>query len=105
VTPTGKEILKDISVGMYLGAKIGVLGANGSGKSSLMRILAGVDKAFDGDYHLENGIKSRVPGAGQPAPRVHLGTVLLCSLATVLLCCIAVGDGVPGLLEGGLPKE
>lgn len=57
VTPTGKEILRDISLGMYLGAKIGVLGANGSGKSSLMRILAGVDKAFDGDYHLENGIK------------------------------------------------
>ncbi len=40
VTPNGKEILKNINLGMYLGAKIGVLGANGAGKSSLMRILA-----------------------------------------------------------------
>ena len=43
-----KPILKDISLSYFYGAKIGVLGLNGSGKSSLLRILAGVDKEFDG---------------------------------------------------------
>ncbi|MDF3058084.1 MAG: energy-dependent translational throttle protein EttA [Rariglobus sp.] len=50
-----KEILRDISLSFYYGAKIGVLGANGSGKSSLMRLLAGRDKEFDGHVHFEPG--------------------------------------------------
>jgi len=41
VAPNGKELLKNINLGMYLGAKIGILGANGAGKSTLMKILAG----------------------------------------------------------------
>ncbi len=43
-----KPVLKDISLSYFYGAKIGVIGLNGSGKSSLLRILAGVDKNFDG---------------------------------------------------------
>lgn len=43
-----KEVLKDISLSYFYGAKIGVLGMNGAGKSSLLKILAGVDKSFDG---------------------------------------------------------
>ncbi|MCF7687837.1 MAG: energy-dependent translational throttle protein EttA [Cephaloticoccus sp.] len=50
-----KEILRDISLSFYYGAKIGVLGLNGSGKSSLMRILAGRDKEFDGEIAFEPG--------------------------------------------------
>jgi ATP-binding cassette ChvD family protein len=50
-----KEILRDISLSFYYGAKIGVLGLNGSGKSSLMRILAGVDTEIDGRVHFEPG--------------------------------------------------
>ncbi len=50
-----KEILRDISLSFYYGAKIGVLGFNGSGKSSLMRLLAGRDKEFDGQVHFEPG--------------------------------------------------
>jgi len=50
-----KEILRDISLSFYFGAKIGVLGLNGSGKSSLMRILAGRDKEFDGHVAFEPG--------------------------------------------------
>ncbi|HZZ56408.1 MAG TPA: energy-dependent translational throttle protein EttA [Opitutaceae bacterium] len=50
-----KEILRDISLSFYYGAKIGVLGLNGSGKSSLMRILAGRDSDFDGRVHFEPG--------------------------------------------------
>ncbi len=44
-----KEVLKDISISYFYGAKIGVLGLNGAGKSSLLKILAGIDKAFDGE--------------------------------------------------------
>jgi sulfate-transporting ATPase len=50
-----KEILRDISLSFYYGAKIGVLGFNGSGKSSLMRILAMRDTDIDGRVHIEPG--------------------------------------------------
>jgi ATP-binding cassette ChvD family protein len=50
-----KEILRDVSLSFYLGAKIGVLGLNGSGKSSLLRILAGRDAEFEGRVHFEPG--------------------------------------------------
>lgn len=50
-----KEILRDISLSFYYGAKIGVLGLNGSGKSSLLRILAGRDTEIEGRVHFEPG--------------------------------------------------
>jgi energy-dependent translational throttle protein EttA len=50
-----KPVLKDISLSYFYGAKIGVLGLNGSGKSSLLRILAGVDKEFNGQAILSPG--------------------------------------------------
>jgi energy-dependent translational throttle protein EttA len=50
-----KPVLKDISLSYFYGAKIGVLGLNGSGKSSLLRILAGVDKEFNGQTILSPG--------------------------------------------------
>ena len=49
VVPPKRVILKDISLSFFPGAKIGVLGLNGSGKSSLLKIMAGVDKEFDGE--------------------------------------------------------
>jgi sulfate-transporting ATPase len=49
VVPPKRVILKDISLSFFPGAKIGVLGVNGSGKSSLLKIMAGVDKEFDGE--------------------------------------------------------
>jgi sulfate-transporting ATPase len=49
VVPPKREILKDISLSFFPGAKIGVLGLNGSGKSSLLKIMAGVDKEYDGE--------------------------------------------------------
>ena len=51
-----KPVLKDISLSYFYGAKIGVLGLNGSGKSSLLRILAGVDKEFNGETILSQGL-------------------------------------------------
>ena len=50
-----KPVLKDIYLSYFYGAKIGVIGLNGSGKSSLLRILAGVDKDFNGETHLSPG--------------------------------------------------
>jgi sulfate-transporting ATPase len=49
VVPPKRAILKDISLSFFPGAKIGVLGLNGSGKSSLLRIMAGVDREYDGE--------------------------------------------------------
>lgn len=50
-----KEVLKNIWLAFYPGAKIGVLGSNGAGKSTLLRIMAGVDKQFDGTARLASG--------------------------------------------------
>jgi ATP-binding cassette ChvD family protein len=50
-----KVILKDIYLSYFYGAKIGVLGLNGAGKSSLLRILAGVDKKYEGQISLQSG--------------------------------------------------
>ena len=47
--PPHRQVLKDISLSFYYGAKIGVIGLNGSGKSSLLKIIAGVDKDFQGE--------------------------------------------------------
>ncbi len=57
VVPPKREILKDISLSFFPGAKIGVLGLNGSGKSSLLRIMAGVDKDFVGEARAQPDLK------------------------------------------------
>ncbi len=55
VHPPDKEVLKDITLAFFPGAKIGVLGPNGAGKSTLLRIMAGVDSEFRGDAQLAPG--------------------------------------------------
>ena len=57
VVPPSREILKGINLSFFPGAKIGVLGANGAGKSSLLRIMAGVDKDFLGEARPLPGTK------------------------------------------------
>ncbi|MEN8215934.1 MAG: energy-dependent translational throttle protein EttA [Pseudomonadota bacterium] len=57
VVPPKREILKDISLSFFPGAKIGVLGLNGAGKSSLLRIMAGVDKEYHGEARPQPGIR------------------------------------------------
>ncbi|AHK78983.1 ABC transporter ATP-binding protein [Ectothiorhodospira haloalkaliphila] len=57
VVPPKKEILKDISLNFFPGAKIGVLGYNGAGKSTLLRIMAGLDKEYIGEARPQPGIK------------------------------------------------
>ena len=53
--PPDREVLRDISLSFYPGAKIGVLGHNGAGKSSLLRIMAGLDDGYTGDARLTPG--------------------------------------------------
>jgi len=81
-----KEILRDVSLSFYHGAKIGVLGLNGSGKSSLMRILAGRDKDIDGKVHFEEGY---TVGLLEQEPHLTAG-------ATVREC---VEEGVKTLMD------
>jgi ATP-binding cassette ChvD family protein len=57
VVPPKREILKDISLSFFPGAKIGVLGLNGAGKSSLLRIMAGEDKEYHGEARPQPGIR------------------------------------------------
>ncbi|HFD12242.1 MAG TPA: energy-dependent translational throttle protein EttA [Crenotrichaceae bacterium] len=59
VVPPKRVILKDISLSFFPGAKIGVLGLNGSGKSSLLRIMAGIDKDYEGE--------------ARPQPNINIG--------------------------------
>ena len=58
VVPPGREILKGISLSFFFGAKIGVIGANGAGKSSLLRIMAGEDSRFLGEAFPAKGIRT-----------------------------------------------
>ena len=53
--PPNKQILRDISLGFYYGAKIGVLGLNGAGKSTLLRIMAGLDNDYTGEIFRSPG--------------------------------------------------
>ena len=54
-TPQGKQIIKDIYLSFYYGAKIGIIGLNGSGKSTVMKIIAGLDQSYQGDVVFSDG--------------------------------------------------
>ncbi len=53
--PPNKQVLKDIYLSFFYGAKIGIIGLNGSGKSSLLKIIAGMDKSYQGEVHFSPG--------------------------------------------------
>jgi sulfate-transporting ATPase len=53
--PPNRQVLRDISLGFFYGAKIGVLGLNGAGKSTLLRIMAGVDRSYTGEIAMSKG--------------------------------------------------
>ena len=55
IYPPSKQVLKDIYLSFFYGAKIGIIGLNGSGKSSLLKIIAGVDKSYQGEVVFSPG--------------------------------------------------
>ncbi|CAG0952197.1 partial Energy-dependent translational throttle protein EttA, partial [Rhodocyclaceae bacterium] len=57
IVPPKRQIIKDISLSFFPGAKIGLLGLNGSGKSTVLRIMANADKEYDGEVQWQPGIK------------------------------------------------
>ena len=57
IVPPNRTIIKDISLSFFPGAKIGVLGLNGAGKSTVLRIMAGVDKEYEGEARPQPGIR------------------------------------------------
>ena len=60
VYPPNKQVLKNIWLSFFYGAKIGVLGLNGSGKSSLLKIIAGIDTNFEGHVVFDKEYKTIV---------------------------------------------
>ena len=77
VVPPKRAILTNISLSFFPGAKIGVLGLNGSGKSSLLKIMAGVDQDYDGEAvpmpDIRIGFLPQEPRAGSRADRARGG--------------------------------
>jgi sulfate-transporting ATPase len=74
IVPPNKQVLRDISLGFYYGAKIGVLGLNGAGKSTLLRIIAGVDKDYNGEIFMSKGYSV---GLLEQEPKIdETGTVI-----------------------------
>ena len=57
IVPPKREILKDISLSFFPGAKIGILGLNGAGKSTVLRIMAGLDKEYTGEANPADGTR------------------------------------------------
>jgi ATP-binding cassette ChvD family protein len=68
VYPPKKQVLRDISLSFFYGAKIGVLGLNGAGKSSLLKIIAGVDKDYIGEVNSSKGVSF---GYLEQDPKLH----------------------------------
>ncbi|HPY96562.1 MAG TPA: energy-dependent translational throttle protein EttA [Candidatus Cloacimonadota bacterium] len=76
IYPGNKQVLRDISLGYYYGAKIGVIGLNGSGKSSLLKIMAGIDNDYVGRIGMTKGYTI---GYLEQEPQLNAGkTVLEC---------------------------
>jgi len=68
IVPPKRQIIKDISLSFFPGAKIGLLGVNGSGKSTVLRIMAGIDTEYQGEARAEPGIKI---GYLEQEPKLH----------------------------------
>ena len=62
IYPPNKQVLRDISLGFFYGAKIGVLGLNGAGKSTLLHIISGDDKDYIGELAFAKGYSVGITG-------------------------------------------
>ncbi|MGH8200881.1 MAG: ATP-binding cassette domain-containing protein, partial [Steroidobacteraceae bacterium] len=77
VVPPKRVILRDISLSFFPGAKIGVLGLNGAGKSTILKIMAGIDKEIDGEARPQSGIRvGYLPQEPQLDPSSDVRTIV-----------------------------
>jgi ATP-binding cassette ChvD family protein len=77
VVPPKRVILRDISLSFFPGAKIGVLGLNGAGKSTILKIMAGIDKEIDGEARPQSGIRvGYLPQEPQLDPASDVRTIV-----------------------------
>ncbi len=85
IVPPKRQIIKDISLSFFPGAKIGLLGLNGAGKSTVLRIMAGVDKEFDGEVQWQPGISiGYLPQEPQLDPAKTVREEVEAGLATLI---------------------
>ena len=82
IVPPKRQIIKDISLSFFPGAKIGLLGLNGSGKSTVLRIMAGVDKEYDGEVQHQPNLNI---GYLQQEPQLLLSNRESCILSRPFL--------------------
>ena len=84
VFPGGKEVLKNVHLSFLPGAKIGVVGLNGSGKSALMKLMAGLDQEFDGEAWAAEGAKvGYLPQEPQLDPTKSVGENVMVAMAEI----------------------
>ena len=85
IVPPKRQIIKDISLSFFPGAKIGLLGLNGSGKSTVLKIMAGVDKEYDGEVqHLPNISIGYLPQEPQLDPEKTVREEVEAGMGTVM---------------------
>ena len=86
IYPPQKQVLKDIYLSFFYGAKIGIIGLNGAGKSTLLKIIAGIDKQYQGEvvfspgYSVSSSVAvmpktSRRPSPGKPPSHASVASL------------------------------
>ena len=102
LVPPKRQIIKDISLSFFPGAKIGLLGLNGAGKSTVLRIMAGVDKDFTGEARPQPGIKvGYLPQEPEVDPNKTVREIVEEGLAARDQRAEAPGRGVRRLCRAG----
>ena len=89
-----KEVLKNVWLSFLPGAKIGVIGHNGSGKSTILKIIAGIDKEFTGEAWIAEGIKAgylpqepQLDSSKRPRPAASGQGIMVCSCCASTTSC------------------
>jgi ATP-binding cassette ChvD family protein len=100
--PPDREVLRDITLGFYYGAKIGVIGPNGAGKSSLLRIMAGLDDGYTGEVRLMEGY---TVGLLEQEPRLDASRDVLANIMDGVAATRSLLDQYQDVMAGWADPE